>query len=192
MICFRFKNLVYIPTFKNASSTYSKFFSNLGWTPGAVDFLDWDGDIIFSHISDPYNRHIKGIVEFLKIKNLIECVDDPKFLTLVSHGFFDQHSYPLHMMLGEKVNKIYWIPIDHPGASSQELTCKFLKKHNVSVDQTTIIDEHVTTDLQTHNARQKILHQCQQANFRNNQQFFALDFDNLIYQSCVKKFNNWI
>jgi hypothetical protein len=182
---------VYIPTFKNASSTYSQFFSQLGWSNWSIDYLDWDGDIIFSHISDPYERHIKGIVEYLRKTGLMEYIDDPKFLKLVSAGFFDHHTYPLHMMLGEKMSKIFWIPIDHPKISGDQLTCMFLKKFDIVIDPNHITKVH-QADKKILEIRKTIKAQCEQNNYRGDNQMFALNFDNMVYQETLSKFNNWV
>jgi hypothetical protein len=191
MTAYRFKNLVYIPVFKNASTTYSNFFQSIGWVPWLVDHINWKIDTIFAHISDPYQRHIKGLVEFLASRDLLNHLDSPEFLKLVSHGFFDQHSYPLHMMFGSNVEDILWIPCDHPGIASEHATCRFLQKFDICVTPDMIQRRYVTKSADIHRAREKILIQCEKNNFRSDNQYFALRRDNMIYEASCRQLDNW-
>ncbi len=135
----RHDNLVYIATLKNASRFYINFFKlQLGWENINIEDIDWDRNIVFAHISDPMERHVKGIVQASKpyaslIKKLI---DHPELSDILGYSIVDAHSMPLCITLGHHAEKIEWIPLDE-GIQSEYLTIKFLEQHNIIVEPPT-------------------------------------------------------
>lgn len=110
---YRYKNHVYMPVLKNASSTYIKFFKNSGWETCKVkDIIDDSNLNLFGHIQNPDIRHTKGIAETLNLRNVTELLFLKKVATLLSSGIFDLHTFPLDFIYGDLVSKIHWIPMD--------------------------------------------------------------------------------
>jgi len=140
---YRKNNLVFVPVYKNAATTYEYFFgTKLKWEPILTEDINWQEDIVFGYISDPIKRHIKGTVEFLTVQNLQHLVDHKDFLPIFVNGFFDHHSMPISLMFGDKKNLIHWIPVDHPKFTSEELTGKFLESNGVLIDVSKITRYH--------------------------------------------------
>ena len=133
---FRYKNLVYIAILKNASRFYINFFKlQLGWKNINIEDIDWDHDIVFAHISNPIERHIKGIVQATKPKSSIikKLIDHPEFEELLGYSILDAHSMPVCIVLGHHAEKIDWIPIDED-LPSEYFTVKFLEYYDILVD----------------------------------------------------------
>jgi len=108
---YRYKNLVYLRTFKCGSSYYLKIFNNAGWSKSSADNIDWDQDHVFSFIMDPYERRLKGLTEFIfsyKQQALLDFEKDFWGNVL----YLDVHSMPYNISYGKYIDRIDWIPID--------------------------------------------------------------------------------
>jgi hypothetical protein len=185
MLALRYKNLVYIPVSKNASTSFTFLFEKtLHWSRILTENIDWENDIVFAHIQNPYNRHIKGTFQFLQQNNLLNIIDDPKFAFLVSSACFDQHSYPLSYMFNNHVNQIQWIPLDHPAHSCNCLTVQFLKNNNFLLDETNIPFDNKSNSLILNK-----LKDIYKSNDAFSRLFFLLDDDMIIYNQAIIKFN---
>jgi hypothetical protein len=139
MDAYRFNNLVYIPIPKHASSSYIELFRNqLNWLPIQTDTIDWANDHVFAHLLHPYTRHLKGITECIQKYDLIELLDDEKFLKLLGTAVFDLHSYPLATMFGDNLYKIDWLLLDHTEMSGDYITTKFLENYNIKIEENKI------------------------------------------------------
>lgn len=139
MRIYRKDNLVYIPISKNASSTYLHVFKNvLKWESDLSENIDWDTNVVFSHISNPYTRHLRGTTQFIHQNNIASILDDERFAIVVANGFFDHHSIPLSALFGVLKEKITWIPIDQPGVSGDTMTCAFLEIHGYHLNESSI------------------------------------------------------
>lgn len=139
MNAYRFNQLVYIPISKQASSSYTELFARqLNWQPIQTDSIDWKADHVFSHLLHPYTRHLKGITECLIKYNLMDLVDNEKFLTLLGTAVFDLHSYPLATVFGEHVYDIDWLLLDHDKISGDYLTVKFLENQGINIAESDI------------------------------------------------------
>lgn len=181
MRAYRHNNLVYIPVSKNASTSFSVLFGDvLLWTSILTENIDWDNDIVFSHIQNPYERHIKGTLQFLRQYNLLDIITDPKFAFLISSACFDQHTYPLCYMFGDRVNHIHWIPLDHPYYSADCLTLNFLKNNNINID---------ANDIPHHNSYNSIdidkLKNIHSTSESRDRLMFLLDNDSIIYNKSI-------
>lgn len=139
MDAYRFNNLVYIPIPKHASSSYIELFRNrLNWLPIQTDEIDWVNDHVFAHLLHPYTRHLKGITECVQKYDLIDLLDNEKFLKLLGTAVFDLHSYPLATVFGEHLYKIDWLLLDHNEVSGNYITTKFLENYNIKIKESEI------------------------------------------------------
>ena len=126
--------LVFLRNLKCASTYHSFLLQKNGWTKQSASTIDWDKDYVFSFIMNPYVRHIKGLVEDLTWqgieKPLVDLMSRQFWLNLPWIG---DHSMPMTLRIGDKVDKIDWIPIDIEGVSSQDLLNNLLAKFNISI-----------------------------------------------------------
>ena len=108
-------NIVYFIHNKCASSLYDELMLKLKWEPTTTRDIDWDTDIVISHIRNPLIKHRKGIVEglFTCHPEMIRHLTTPEGLDFLSNvTSFDPHSYTIRQMLGKNATKVRWIPID--------------------------------------------------------------------------------
>lgn len=132
----RYKNLVYIAILKNASRFYINFFKlQLGWENINIEDIDWDRDVVFAHISNPMDRHVKGIVQVAQpfVSIIRRLINSDEFSEILGFSIVDAHSMPVCIMLGHHAEKIDWIPLDEE-IPSEYLTVKFLEQYNIIVD----------------------------------------------------------
>jgi hypothetical protein len=148
VLAYRCNNLVYIPITKHASTSYTALFKdNLKWQEMQTDSIDWTNDHVFAHIIHPYERHLKGTAQALTRYQLIDFVDDPKFVKLFTTAIFDLHAYPLSSGFNiDQLYKIDWIPLDHALVSGNKLTCKFLFDQGIIISEQDIPMDHVASD----------------------------------------------
>lgn len=187
MRAYRYRQLVYIPIYKNAASSYEKLFGEiLKWQVIGTEELDPINDTIFAHISNPYHRHLRGTAQFLVQNELEELIDDPRFEKIMTSGYLDQHAYPLIVMFGDLVHKITWLPLDHPKFTGDAITVWFLRQHSVYYPVDQIPHENIGSD----NHRRilarlkKIFHDN---NGHNSGLFFLLDGDMGLYNNAVNR-----
>jgi len=185
MRAYRHEQLVYIPTYKNAATSYEHLFSKiLNWEIILTENINWENDVVFGHISDPYVRHLRGTVQFLIQYNLKNIVDDKRFNRLLTSGYFDQHSYPLTLMFGEKSKKITWLPIDSIEYSSEKVTTTFLKKYGISIDLNQIPRLNISPE-ENRQLLNQIKEICIAHNYQHTGLFFMLDDDMILYQHAI-------
>lgn len=78
MRAYQHQNLVYIPVYKNAATSHERLFGHkLNWKIILSENIDWHNSKVFSYISSPYHRHLRGTLEFLMKYNLESIIDDP-------------------------------------------------------------------------------------------------------------------
>ena len=140
-------NFVYLITAKNGSSTYGSFLQDRGWkyvmlTDESLD-IDLSKCVIWGHISDPFKRHTKGVVEYLRLHPSTD-IDNPAIAKLLVSGVYDCHTYTLNMIYGPIIHMdIHWIPLDHEivnhlvypsvAMTADDLTNDFFKEHNLNL-----------------------------------------------------------
>jgi len=109
---------VYVRVPKNGSTTFRSLCERAGWKK--FNLFDNDIDlskcVLWGHITDPENRHTKGLSTHL--------ADNPDFLErfmghdavfqrMLVTGVFDPHTFSIHMTLGPLISlPIHWIPLD--------------------------------------------------------------------------------
>ena len=146
-------NYVYLRIPKNGSTTFRTLLERNGW----VEFNLFDTDIdlercfILGHITDPIQRHTKGLSTYIYEDNPDLDLDNPSVGKLLVSGVFDAHTYSISMTLGHLYNlPIYWIPLDakitdlrynegqpedHTPAilNGNDLTNDFFEEHNLNL-----------------------------------------------------------
>ena len=68
--------LVYWVHSKCACSFYKKIFAKLNWTETTTTDIDWENDVVFSHIRDPLVKHRIGIIEWFYHHNSEKLLKD--------------------------------------------------------------------------------------------------------------------
>ena len=135
-LCFQDPNsrLVWWVHSKCACSFYKAVFNLLGWVRSTTADIDWESNIVFSHIRDPLVKHRMGIVEWFyqrrKENMLEENFDNQDFFEMLSEiVYLDIHSMSIREHLGtENSKKIHWIPIDSEQNHLQQ-TVDFIEQH---------------------------------------------------------------
>ena len=136
-------NYVYLAIPKNGLCSHSEYFLRKGWQPRHI----WEWGIqctteltFFSHIRNPVNRYVKGIVQSLKnndmIPNFIERMEkEPDLLKYVLTSVNDDHTSPITSMFPPTISpyQVNWIPMDHPNPkwNSNFLTNQFFREVNL-------------------------------------------------------------
>ena len=119
---------VYIKCAKNGCSTYSTFLARHGWAEINLfeNNLDLNSMILWGHITDPHQRHTKGVAQYITDNENID-INDPVIGRMLVSAVFDEHTYSLSMMLSTLWHlNICWIPLDteitwwHPYPKSQQ------------------------------------------------------------------------
>lgn len=146
--CCRSGNLVYVRTLKAGSEFfYRNLTQTAHWRTVPYDSINWDAQVVFSHIMDPIQRRHKGISETI-------ISTGTRGLLLKNKGNFDQliklvpfldaHSASLHNIYGPAVRKINWLLMtaDHSVAIKQ--TDEFLARHGMPAVQWNTYFTHAT------------------------------------------------
>lgn len=146
--------LVYIATYKCASTYYTTLLLDTGWDRIPFTNIDWGKDRVFGFINDPDLRLYKGFVE--DVGNLA-AYDPEKSEELESHILktfkdfnqhliaFSLHTVPISIKLGKLVDKIDWIPIfdDFP---HHQVFLKLLKEYGLTAEPGENLDPHMAND----------------------------------------------
>lgn len=154
---YRYRNHVYLPTQKNASTFYRRCFIAMGWETVIFEDVKSNTDIkFFSYIQNPDVRHTKGIAELIKMLHgrerryprLIKKLPYDFLATIICSGGFDGHSMPITYFWQEVLDRIHWIPIDltvdGQSVDSETLTNDYLAEHDLPLLQTDGIDRHAS------------------------------------------------
>jgi hypothetical protein len=194
-------NYVYLRLPKNGSTTFRTLLINNGWEE--INLFDTEIDLtkcfIWGHITNPFNRHTKGLSTFLQDDNPDIDIDHPGVGKLLVSGVFDGHTYSISMTLGHMFNlPIYWIPLDakitdYTTTPSQilngnDLTNHFFKEHNLGL--------HVTdADVRWSRAKehQEVREKIEQLKKQHHEQYqqlvkHILEPDLLLYNKVVVEF----
>jgi hypothetical protein len=187
-----FKNMAYVPIWKNATSTFTELFEQMFDTKWIhVDKLD-NSYKLFGHIRHPIERHFRGVAQYIQGNNLTHLLDNENWQQICSTGIFDSHSYPITSMLGSHVKRVKWIPIAS-GIDTNELTKKYLNSNNIEINDIKILNksrEHsIYNRLKEINLKfdpTKILSLSFEGDFELwNSIFPYVDEDNMIYHPTL-------
>lgn len=138
---YQYKNAVYIPVLKCASSYYTKLFKDkLGWRQVNLSSLDFDKIKAFGLLMDPMVRKVKGITQVLcesfdnDYDAILSLFNNPRFAQFVSRiTILDAHTIPYTVAFGELLNKIHWIPMElFTDNGIREQIIEFLEETGIS------------------------------------------------------------
>lgn len=200
MQAFVWDKFVYIKCPKNGCMTYSTLLQKNGWVPFNLfeNTIDLQNYFIWGHLTNPEQRHTKGIAQYL-INNPDIKLDDSTGKILVS-GVFDEHTYSLSMMLGHLFHySINWIPLDltitnwlNPenihAMNGDELTNNFFKENNINIS-ITMADRINVTPVDKFGIREEI--NKYKIKYSNNYQKLVKNFlepDIILYNQIFEKF----
>jgi len=200
-------HFLYICTPKNGSTTFSTLLSKHGWQ--YVDLVDNELDYeqfnVWGHITNPDNRHTKGLAEYLRLNPDIDLSNDSVAKMLVT-GIFDGHAASLSMLLGPLffLPTIQWIPLDIKInnftrdtpviLNGNDLTNEFFIMNGINI-RVTDADIENTADKKNLELRQKIIELKNKFNpttdptqYNSTWLGSYYRFDNLLYAEVTEKY----
>lgn len=146
---YRHQNLVYVATFKCASTYYTTLVQNNGWHRILWREINWTNDHVFGFLIDPVVRYVKALAEDYVNEESAEFEELLfKYLehSLPKSTLITFHSIPICTSLKQYVNKIDWIPISQ-GFNHHSLLLTLLDKHNIILSHYgDTVDSHIGTD----------------------------------------------
>lgn len=180
--------VAYVPIAKNASTTFTKLFSEQGWTHTQLDLLD-PSVKIFGHFRDPIERHFSGTVEFLCQNHIPHLVEDPVWQQVWARAVMDIHSYPVTWAMGEHAQRCHWIPISQQ-LDVNLMTQRYLAQHGITLGEIPHLNQSELFKKQLHR-RLRELHP--QVDVHNHLSYFY-DSDIVLWNSLfpyVDAENQW-
>lgn len=128
----RYGDYVYMPVLKNASSTYMKFFREMGWVDYPQHLIRKNENLkLFGHIQNPDVRHTKGLVEWAFLTGAERYFFDINLAPLLCSGMHDNHTNSLSHYYSDLIYRIHWIPMDI-SIPVHELTNDYMKENGLS------------------------------------------------------------
>lgn len=195
-------DFLYIAVPKNGSTTYSTLLESHGWTRVNLhrDDIDFDSVKIWAHISNPDDRHTRGLSEYL-IDNQDIDFRSPTVGKLLVSGLFDEHAYSLHMLMAPFMRwPIHWIPIDHefvdwrvhPSVrqpiNGNDLTNMFFAEHGIDITVPRNYQLYKATNL--HREIREQISIWKKTHKRNHQKLLShfLNSDIVLYDSVLDQY----
>jgi len=128
--------LIFFVHSKCACSFYKLLFDRLEWIKCTTQDIQWNTDIVFSHIRNPINKHRMGIIEWFyynkKIDLLIQNSKNNDFFSMIAEiAYLDIHSMSIYEHLSDNAFNVQWIPIDHHTVNHRAVTINLIKQHSV-------------------------------------------------------------
>lgn len=121
---------------KNACSSWSHVFENLGWEKQdlyipTTDLTKLD---FFGFLQDPEKRHTAGIAQYILNEKLFRLLEDETYQRLMVSACFDEHSYNIHSMIPDSIiNRTNWFVMDHNIFNYENLVKNYLKTHGIAI-----------------------------------------------------------
>lgn len=132
--CMGLANLVYVKTWKTASTYYGDLFRFHGWQPVPFDCINWQVHEVFGFIRDPRVRYIKALAEDCCLIPSIRPVVEQSLTSRSSDiCLLTPHSMPISSLFGHHVYDIRWIPID-TDHDHEIMLEQILGRHGITVD----------------------------------------------------------
>jgi hypothetical protein len=171
---------------KCASTYYEYMFRLNGWDQ--IDFkdIDWDHDVVFGFIMDPFVRHIKGLVEdlmFLEEKYQYDIDLFPETFSELA-PVLGVHGLGFHQIYDNYCEKIFWIPLDHT-ISTEQLVEEFFEKYNINWEWNYRVIAH-----ESNNRKKYLFQKIFQKSNGPGKDWFNITNQNdvLLYQTALAKF----
>lgn len=173
------RNVVFVRNNKCASTFYSNIFTANGWVTENLSTVDWSHDRVFSVISDPYVRYVKGLVQDLCDRGLERVT-----LSMMGRTFWHSlpwigdHSMPVSVKFDGYCDRIDWIPIDAKRLG-EEIITDLLRSHDVTVDWSIPVFRNESDDY-----KKKLFHEVSdRVNCEEKQQLLARDYE--LYHQAI-------
>lgn len=178
----------YVPIPKNASTTYTRLFADLGWTRTQLDQVDPDIEI-FGHFRDPITRHFSGTVEFLCQNHITHLAEDPVWQQVWVKAVMDIHGYPITWSMGPRAQRCHWIPM-HQRLDVDALTRRYLAQHGIVLGEIPRLNQSEPSKVQLYH---RLLELHSQIDQHNHLSYFY-DSDIVLWNSLfpyVDADNQW-
>lgn len=182
--------LVYLATFKCASTFFNRNLRNWQWSEIPFTEINWADQRVFSHIMDPWERRHKGIAEYL---NMSECIDlwyeNERFRNMLrSVPTLDEHSASYMDTYGNYAWMIDWIPLQPNHDDTVNLTERLLYTYGTRLFKWDYDLSHIGDD------RKRQLSEDIKRHWdvaRQHTQFSDVYFerDRILYSSVMRDFN---
>jgi hypothetical protein len=129
-------NLAWLKIAKNACSSWSKTFTDLGWR--CEDLYHPSKPLgefeFFGFIQDPDQRHSSGIAQYIHNERLERLLESTDYQRLCVSAVFDEHSYSIHSTMPSAVlDSATWFVMDHEYFDYETLVRNFLKSHGIDL-----------------------------------------------------------
>ena len=146
---YRYADLVYVATFKCASTYYTTLFQSNGWQRIYWSDIDWKNDHVFGFLIDPVTRYVKALAEdYINEENEQFSEFILRYLEnmLPRSSLITFHSIPICLGLKSYAKHIDWIPIAD-GYHHHSLLLNLLDSHNVNLSHHgDMVDSHIGTE----------------------------------------------
>lgn len=185
---------LYLQCPKNGLVTYSTLLQDNGWEQVNLfeNNLSLDQYVIWGHITNPEQRHTRGVVQYL-LNNPALTIESPMVAKMLVSGVFDEHTYSLSMMLNKLLAyPIHWIPLDAGinQLNGDDLTNEFFKQQAIPLQVT--LEDRKNMSNSTAKALQSKVNECK-IKYNDNYQKLVRNFlepDIILYNQTVEKFRN--
>ena len=125
----RYKNIVYVPTYKCASTYIRNLLLSLGFELISINDVRKD-DKMFTTIMDPYIRRTKGITQTVIDFDWGKKLTDKEFLVGIKNAtVLDKHTVPYTLQHKKYMNRMIFLPVDMKYITLTELIEKFFEIH---------------------------------------------------------------
>lgn len=184
--------VVYLRTLKCGSTFFYNNLVDWGWEEINFKDINWQTQIVFSHVMEPLRRRHKAIAEYIFMTGTWDLLrDDPKFQQFVQRvPLLDAHSVSYHDYYGQLSWLIDWIPLSEDHAENTELTQRLLnygagmRTFNWNLDHA-----HPGHSIKKEIENKLIELWSQPQNQPREYVDFYLERDQLLYQTVMQKFN---
>lgn len=125
----RYKNIVYVPTHKCASTYTRKVLLSLGFQRSDISDVT-KNDKMFTTIMDPYARRTRGVSQALVDVGYEKKVLEEDFVKFIKDAtVLDHHTIPYTLQHKKYMNQMIFLPIDMKNILLIDLLKKFFAIH---------------------------------------------------------------
>ena len=147
-LCAIRNNVVYVPNLKCASIFFGRnFLDNFKWDPIQYEDIDWENQVVFSHILEPIKRRVKGQAEYVQWMQLTDKFINDPILQVALHNALctDLHVATYHHTFEDKLHKINFLPLLDDQMANIAATNEWLSQHGITVGEWDFAFEHRST-----------------------------------------------
>ena len=126
---YRYKNIVYVPTYKCASTYTRNTLLRLGFKHSDINDVT-KNDKMFTTIMDPYIRRTKGVTQALVDIGYEKKVLEEDFVKFITGAtVLDHHTVPYTLQHKKYMDQMIFLPIDMKNIALIDLLQKFFAIH---------------------------------------------------------------